>query len=36
MISGWLMTRFGWNGIVVFGVVLGIIASIIHIGGRKA
>jgi predicted MFS family arabinose efflux permease len=30
MISGWLMTRYGWNGIVVFGVVLGLIAGAIH------
>ena len=30
MVSGWLMTRFGWNGIVVFGVVLGLVASAIH------
>ncbi len=36
MISGWLMTRFGWTGIVAFGVGLGIIASLIHwIGGRS-
>lgn len=30
MISGWLMTRFGWHGIAVFGVVLGVIAAAIH------
>jgi predicted MFS family arabinose efflux permease len=30
MISGWLMTRYGWSGIVVFGVVLGLIAGAIH------
>jgi predicted MFS family arabinose efflux permease len=29
-ISGWLMTRYGWSGIVVFGVVLGLIALVIH------
>jgi predicted MFS family arabinose efflux permease len=29
-ISGWLMTRFGWTGIVAFGVALGVIASGIH------
>ncbi|MCP3715896.1 MFS transporter [Paraburkholderia sp. CNPSo 3281] len=29
-VSGWLMSRFGWSGIVVFGVVLGIVASAIH------
>jgi predicted MFS family arabinose efflux permease len=30
MISGWLMTRYGWSGIVVFGVALGLIAGAIH------
>jgi len=35
VISGWLMTRYGWTGIVVFGVVLGLVASVIHwLGGR--
>ncbi|MGO4329536.1 MFS transporter [Cupriavidus sp. 2TAF22] len=35
VISGWLMTRFGWTGIVAFGIVLGLIASAIHwIGAR--
>lgn len=29
-VSGWLMSRFGWSGIVTFGVVLGILASAIH------
>jgi predicted MFS family arabinose efflux permease len=29
-ISGWLMTRFGWPGIVIFGITLGIIAAVIH------
>jgi len=29
-VSGWLMSRFGWSGIVAFGVVLGIVASAIH------
>jgi predicted MFS family arabinose efflux permease len=29
-VSGWLMTRYGWSGIVVFGVVLGLIALAIH------
>ncbi|SDC67844.1 Predicted arabinose efflux permease, MFS family [Cupriavidus sp. YR651] len=34
MISGWLMTRFGWTGIVIFGIALGIVASVVHwIGG---
>jgi predicted MFS family arabinose efflux permease len=37
-ISGWLMTRYGWSGIVVFGIALGILASAVHwIGApRKA
>ena len=30
MVSGWLMTRFGWTGIVAFGIALGLIASAIH------
>jgi predicted MFS family arabinose efflux permease len=35
-ISGWLMTRFGWTGIVAFGIALGIIAGAIHwIGGAR-
>jgi predicted MFS family arabinose efflux permease len=29
-VSGWLMARYGWSGIVVFGVVLGLIALAIH------
>jgi len=29
-ISGWLMSRFGWSGIVVFGIALGVLAGIIH------
>ena len=29
-VSGWLMTRYGWSGIVVFGVALGLIALAIH------
>lgn len=29
-VSGWLMTRFGWTGIVVFGIALGIGALAIH------
>lgn len=29
-VSGWLMNRFGWTGIVAFGVTLGIVASAIH------
>jgi predicted MFS family arabinose efflux permease len=30
VISGWLMSRFGWSGIVAFGIVLGLIAAAIH------
>jgi predicted MFS family arabinose efflux permease len=30
MVSGWLMSRFAWTGIVAFGIVLGLIASAIH------
>jgi predicted MFS family arabinose efflux permease len=33
VVSGWLMTRFGWTGIVVFGIALGIVASAIHFIG---
>ncbi|MFT0174341.1 MFS transporter [Paraburkholderia mimosarum] len=29
-VSGWLMSRFGWSGIVAFGVALGIVAAAIH------
>lgn len=29
-ISGWLMGRYGWSGIVVFGIALGLIALAIH------
>jgi len=32
-ISGWLMNRYGWSGIVAFGVALGIIAWAIHWAG---
>ncbi|MEM5313447.1 MFS transporter [Paraburkholderia sp. JHI869] len=36
-VSGWLMSRYGWSGIVAFGVALGIIASAIHwIGAPRA
>ena len=36
MISGWLMTRFGWTGVVIFGVALGIAASVYHwLGGLR-
>ncbi|HEX7747740.1 MAG TPA: MFS transporter [Bordetella sp.] len=30
MASGWLMARFGWTGIVVFGIALGLVACAIH------
>ena len=30
MISGWLMTLYGWTGIAIFGIVLGLIAALIH------
>lgn len=29
-VSGWLMSRFGWSGIVAFGVALGVVAAAIH------
>ncbi|WP_321937391.1 MFS transporter [Paraburkholderia sp. J8-2] len=36
-VSGWLMSRYGWSGIVAFGVVLGIVAAAIHwIGAPRA
>jgi len=28
--SGWLMARYGWTGVAVFGVVLGLLAGLIH------
>jgi hypothetical protein len=35
--SGWLMTRYGWTGIVVFGVALGLAAAAVHFsGGARA
>ncbi|MGV8919097.1 MAG: MFS transporter [Pseudomonas sp.] len=33
VISGWLMGRFGWTGIVVFGIALGLVAGAIHLIG---
>ncbi len=37
VVSGWLMTDFGWTGIVVFGIALGVIAAAIHfIGAPRA
>lgn len=36
VISGWLMARYGWEGIVVFGIALGVSASAIHrLGARR-
>ncbi len=29
-LSGWLMTRYGWTGIVWFGIALGVTALVIH------
>jgi predicted MFS family arabinose efflux permease len=29
-ISGWLMSRYGWQGIVAFGIALGVIAAAFH------
>ena len=33
VVSGWLMTRFGWSGIVAFGIALGPVAYAIHLIG---
>jgi predicted MFS family arabinose efflux permease len=33
VVSGWLMTQFGWTGIVVFGIAIGLIAAAIHFIG---
>jgi predicted MFS family arabinose efflux permease len=33
VVSGWLMTHFGWTGIVAFGIALGLVASAIHLIG---
>jgi len=35
-ISGYLMARFGWTGIVIFGISLGLTAAIIHWRGNAA
>jgi len=36
-VSGWLMSRFGWTGIVAFGLALGLIAAAMHwIGARSS
>lgn len=34
--SGWLMQRYGWMGVAVFGVVLGLVAGCIHLAGARA
>jgi predicted MFS family arabinose efflux permease len=34
-ISGWLMARFGWNGVVALGVALGLAAAAIHWRGAR-
>jgi predicted MFS family arabinose efflux permease len=34
-ISGWLMSRFGWTGIVSFGLALGLVASTTHWVGAR-
>jgi predicted MFS family arabinose efflux permease len=37
MVSGWLMSRFGWTGILALGIALGLIASAIHwLSGRSS
>ncbi|WP_426663834.1 MFS transporter [Rhodanobacter aciditrophus] len=36
VISGWLMARYGWEGIVAFGIALGVVASAAHwVGARR-
>ncbi|NHQ92631.1 MFS transporter [Janthinobacterium lividum] len=35
-VSGWLMQRFGWTGVAVFGVGLGMLAGVIHVAGSRA
>lgn len=35
-VSGWLMQRFGWTGVAVFGVVLSLLAGCIHLAGARA
>ncbi|ODP34648.1 MFS transporter [Pandoraea sp. ISTKB] len=35
-VSGWLMARFGWTGVVALGVVLGVLALTLHwLGGLR-
>jgi len=36
-VSGWIMSQYGWSGIVAFGIALGLLAAVLHwAGGRKA
>ncbi|UPG94002.1 MFS transporter [Luteibacter aegosomatissinici] len=35
VVSGWLMNRFGWNGVVVLGLVLGMVAAAFHRRGTN-
>ncbi len=35
-ISGWLMQRYGWTGVAVFGIGLGMLAGLIHLAGARA
>lgn len=35
-VSGWLMQRFGWTGVAVFGAGLGLLAGLIHLAGSRA
>ncbi len=34
--SGWLMQRYGWTGVAVFGIALGLLAGWIHLAGARA
>ncbi|EZP37853.1 MFS transporter [Janthinobacterium lividum] len=35
-VSGWLMQRYGWTGVAVFGITLGLVAGCIHLAGARA
>ena len=35
-VSGWLMQRFGWTGVALFGVALDLLAGMIHLSGSRA
>ncbi|MGA7438999.1 MAG: MFS transporter [Luteibacter sp.] len=35
VVSGWLMSRFGWSGVVALGVALGALAMVFHRGGAR-